>query len=103
VISCLLPSAYCLLVLGELVLVADGELVAALEAPTPEDGASAPGGHPLEEAMLAKPGDSLGLIGSLGHEADSCNTKTAAPSCAAATEEYRRLRRGVSNARRDRR
>src|SRR5215203_4433347 len=51
-----------LLVLGELLLVGDGEGVAALAAAGGEDCPAGAGAHPLQESVLALAGDPLRLI-----------------------------------------
>jgi hypothetical protein len=64
---CLLPIATCLFILREFLLVADGQLRAALGATALQDQTTALGGHTLEEAVLAQARNALGLVGSLGH------------------------------------
>ena len=64
---CLLPIAFCLFVLRELVFVADGEFPAALGAAAAQDVAAPFGGHAGEEPVLAQARDALGLVGSFGH------------------------------------
>jgi hypothetical protein len=74
--NCLLTTALCLLVLlvlRELLLVADGQLPAALGAAPPEDGATTLARHPLQEPVLTQARNALWLVGSLWHpNAPSC-------------------------------